>query len=72
LIIGVTIPVSIVATFAPMHLFGVSLNIISLGGLALGVGMLVAPQSDTIRSFSHAPSFLHTAVEPRSTDYRPA
>ena len=41
LIIGLSIPISIVATFAPMHMAGVSLNIISLGGLALGVGMLV-------------------------------
>ena len=41
LIISVAIPVSIVATFAPMYLGGVSLNIMSLGGLALGVGMLV-------------------------------
>ena len=41
LIIGVTIPVSIVATFAPMYLFDVSMNIMSLGGLALGIGMLV-------------------------------
>ena len=41
LIIGMTIPVSIVATFAPMFIFDVSLNIMSLGGLALGVGMLV-------------------------------
>jgi len=41
LIIGLTIPVSVIATFAPMHLSGVSLNIISLGGLALGIGMLV-------------------------------
>ncbi|MFH1007720.1 MAG: efflux RND transporter permease subunit [Candidatus Latescibacterota bacterium] len=41
LIIGVAIPVSIVATFAGMFLFDVSLNIMSLGGLALGVGMLV-------------------------------
>lgn len=40
-IIGITIPVSIIATFAPMQLSDVSLNIISLGGLALGVGMLV-------------------------------
>ena len=40
-IIGLTIPVSIVATFAPMFIFDVSLNIMSLGGLALGVGMLV-------------------------------
>jgi multidrug efflux pump subunit AcrB len=41
LIIGLTIPVSIVATFAPMFMFDVSLNIMSLGGLALGIGMLV-------------------------------
>ena len=41
LIVGVAIPISIIATFAPMHIFHVSLNIMSLGGLALGVGMLV-------------------------------
>ena len=40
-IVGLSIPISIVATFAPMKLFGVSLNIMSLGGLALGIGMLV-------------------------------
>jgi multidrug efflux pump subunit AcrB len=41
LIIGVSIPISVIATFAPMRMFGVSLNIMSLGGLALGIGMLV-------------------------------
>ncbi len=41
LIVGVSIPVSIIATFACMHIGSVSLNIMSLGGLALGVGMLV-------------------------------
>ncbi len=41
LIVSVSIPVSIIATFACMHMAGVSLNIMSLGGLALGVGMLV-------------------------------
>ena len=40
-IIGLTIPISVVATFLPMYKSGVSLNIMSLGGLALGVGMLV-------------------------------
>ncbi len=40
-IIGLAIPISIVATFAPMKMFSVSLNIMSLGGLALGIGMLV-------------------------------
>jgi multidrug efflux pump subunit AcrB len=40
-IVGIAIPVSIVATFAPMNIFNVSLNVMSLGGLALGIGMLV-------------------------------
>ena len=41
LIVGLAIPISIVATFGAMKLFNVSLNIMSLGGLALGIGMLV-------------------------------
>tara|TARA_R110002073_G_scaffold103664_5_gene234721 strand:+ start:34253 stop:37681 length:3429 start_codon:yes stop_codon:yes gene_type:complete len=41
IIIGVSIPISLLVTFAPLNLMGVSLNIMSLGGLALGVGMLV-------------------------------
>jgi hydrophobic/amphiphilic exporter-1 (mainly G- bacteria), HAE1 family len=41
LIIGLTIPISIVATFFLMVRTGTSLNVMSLGGLALGVGMLV-------------------------------
>jgi HAE1 family hydrophobic/amphiphilic exporter-1 len=41
LVIGVSIPISIVATFFLMYQTGTSLNIMSLGGLALGVGMLV-------------------------------
>jgi HAE1 family hydrophobic/amphiphilic exporter-1 len=40
-IIGVAIPISVVATFIPMYFREVSLNIMSLGGLALGIGMLV-------------------------------
>jgi len=41
LIIALAIPISVLVTFAPMFLLDVSLNIMSLGGLALGVGMLV-------------------------------
>lgn len=40
-IIAVTIPLSVIVTFAPMYLGDVSMNIMSLGGLALGVGMLL-------------------------------
>jgi len=39
--VALAIPISVVATFALMDAFDVSLNIMSLGGLALGVGMLV-------------------------------
>jgi len=39
--ISLSIPISVIATFALLDLAGVSLNIMSLGGLALGVGMLV-------------------------------
>jgi HAE1 family hydrophobic/amphiphilic exporter-1 len=41
LIIGISIPISIVATFFLMYRTGTTLNVMSLGGLALGVGMLV-------------------------------
>ncbi|MDJ0841100.1 MAG: efflux RND transporter permease subunit [Acidobacteriota bacterium] len=40
-IIALSIPMSLLITFAPLNLYGVSLNIMSLGGLALGIGMLV-------------------------------
>ena len=40
-IIGIAIPMSIICTFIPMYMYDVSLNLMSLGGLALGIGMLV-------------------------------
>jgi len=40
-VIGVSIPISIITTFFMMYQTGTTLNIMSLGGLALGVGMLV-------------------------------
>ncbi|MDR1316666.1 MAG: efflux RND transporter permease subunit [Spirochaetales bacterium] len=41
IVIAVTIPISIIATFALMYFNKFTLNMMSLGGLALGVGMLV-------------------------------
>jgi len=41
IVMGISIPVSIIATFAVMFLANVTLNIISMAGLALAVGMLV-------------------------------
>lgn len=40
-VIALSIPISVVATFTIMYQMGLSLNIMSLGGLALGIGMLV-------------------------------
>lgn len=40
-IITTTIPISVVATFALMYFGGFTLNLMTIGGLALGVGMLV-------------------------------
>ena len=39
--IGITIPLSIVVAFIAFYIMGYTLNLITLGGLALGVGMLV-------------------------------
>ena len=41
LVIGLSIPLAVLATFVIMGIADLSLNIMSLGGLALGVGMLV-------------------------------
>ena len=41
LFVAVSIPISLLITFAPLSAASVSLNIMSLGGLALGIGMLV-------------------------------
>ncbi|WP_111641368.1 efflux RND transporter permease subunit [Marinimicrobium alkaliphilum] len=40
-VVGLSIPIAIMATFALMGIGSVTLNIISLGGLALGVGLLL-------------------------------
>jgi HAE1 family hydrophobic/amphiphilic exporter-1 len=40
-IIATAIPISIVATFGLMYFGGFTLNLMTLGGLALGIGMLV-------------------------------
>ena len=41
LIVAISIPVSVMLAFTLMYFTGVSLNMISMGGLALAVGMLV-------------------------------
>jgi HAE1 family hydrophobic/amphiphilic exporter-1 len=40
-IIAVAIPISVIATFCLIYFSGITLNMMTLGGLALGIGMLV-------------------------------
>lgn len=39
-LVSIITPVTVLATFTLMYFMGISLNVISLGGIALGVGML--------------------------------
>src|SRR5690625_6568283 len=41
IVIGVSIPIAVVSTFSLMYFTGESLNVLTLGGLALGLGMMV-------------------------------
>jgi hydrophobic/amphiphilic exporter-1 (mainly G- bacteria), HAE1 family len=54
MIIATSIPLSIVTTFVIMYRADVSLNIMSLGGLTLGVGMLVDNSIVVLESISRA------------------
>lgn len=41
IVIGLSIPIAVISTFALMYFTGETLNILTLGGLALGIGMMV-------------------------------
>lgn len=41
IVIGVSIPIAVISTFALMYFTGQTLNVLTLGGLALGIGMMV-------------------------------
>jgi len=49
---GIVIPVSVIGTFMLMYLSGVTLNIMSLGGIALSVGTLVDTSVVILESIS--------------------
>jgi len=52
LIVSFAIPVSVIATFNLMFFNGLSINIMTLGGLALGIGMLVDNAIVVVESIS--------------------
>src|SRR5699024_2806977 len=41
IVIGVSIPIAIVSTFVLLYFTGETLNVLTMGGLALGIGMMV-------------------------------
>ncbi len=57
MIIGTSMPVSIITTFACMYSQGISLNVMTLSGLSLGIGMMVDSSIVVIENF-----FKHSAA----------
>ncbi|QHE53763.1 efflux RND transporter permease subunit [Pontibacillus sp. HMF3514] len=41
IVIGISIPIAIISTFTLMYFTGNTLNVLTMGGLALGIGMMV-------------------------------
>ena len=63
LIIGISIPISVITTFLFMYLSGVSLNIMSLGGITLGIGLLVDNSIVVLESIQRKREEGHNIVE---------
>ena len=64
-IIAVSIPLSILSSILALYAFGETINIMTLGGLALAVGILVDDATVTIENIErhlHLGSDLHTAI----------
>ncbi|WP_176081476.1 efflux RND transporter permease subunit [Paraburkholderia tropica] len=65
LIIAVSIPLSILASIIALYALGETINIMTLGGLALAVGILVDDATVTIENIErhlHSGSDLHTGI----------
>ncbi|HEX6928680.1 MAG TPA: efflux RND transporter permease subunit [Gammaproteobacteria bacterium] len=58
-IISLAIPVSVIGTFVAMFMMDISLNIMSLGGIALAVGMLVDNGIVTLENIARHREELH-------------
>jgi multidrug efflux pump subunit AcrB len=69
LVIGVAIPISLLVSFVPLSALDISLNLMSLGGLALGVGMLVDNSIVTLEAIARVRE-LHPTMSPRDAAVR--
>ncbi len=67
LVISLAIPISIIATFTLMYFQGLTLNIMTLGGLALGAGMLVdnaiVVMENIVKKLERGSSIKEAAIE---------
>jgi multidrug efflux pump len=61
------VPVSIIGTFAVMHLFGFSINALSLFGLVLAIGIVV---DDAIVVVENVERNIESGLSPRDATYR--
>src|SRR6201999_844724 len=61
------VPVSIVGTFAIMHLFGFSINALSLFGLVLAIGIVV---DDAIVVVENVERNIENGLSPREAPYQ--
>lgn len=63
LVIAVTMPLSVLAAIICLYLMGITLNMVSLGGLAVGIGMLVDNSIVVIEAISKHRDLGKTAFE---------
>ncbi|HCL55694.1 MAG TPA: hypothetical protein DHW82_01620 [Spirochaetia bacterium] len=63
LIIGLSIPISVFATLSWMYLFNIKLNIMTLSGLVLGIGMLVDNTIVVLDSIKRNPENIASQVK---------
>jgi HAE1 family hydrophobic/amphiphilic exporter-1 len=68
LVISLSIPISIVTTFALIYFGGFTLNLMTLGGLALGVGMMVDSSIVVLENIFRRRSELGEAPEKASVE----
>jgi multidrug efflux pump subunit AcrB len=69
LVIGVAIPISLLVSFVPLSALDISLNLMSLGGLALGVGMLVDNSIVTLEAIARVRE-VNPTMSPRDAAVR--
>ncbi|MDR1114209.1 MAG: efflux RND transporter permease subunit, partial [Candidatus Margulisbacteria bacterium] len=71
-IVTLAMPVSLLATFFFMSMFGININMISLGGLVLGIGMLLDNSIVMLENITRHQQLKHenilTATEEASTE----